>query len=55
MTLSFVAAGASPSDITSVIDNVGVQTPAIPEPGTFFLLGGGLLALGSMFKLKQRN
>jgi PEP-CTERM motif len=55
MTLSFVAAGASPNDITSVIDNVGVLTPAIPEPGSFVLLGAGLLALGSMFKLKRRN
>jgi hypothetical protein len=55
MTLSFVTAGASPNDITSVIDNVGIQALGVPEPGSFVLLGGGLLALGSMFKLKRRN
>jgi hypothetical protein len=55
MTLSFFAMGSSVNDIDSIIDNVGVQASAVPEPGSFVLLGGGLLALGSMFKLKRRN
>jgi len=55
MTLSFFAVGPSVNDIDSAIDNVGIQVETVPEPGSFVLLGAGLLALGSMFKLKQRN
>jgi hypothetical protein len=55
MTLSFVAVGSSVNDIDSAIDNVGIQASSVPEPGSLVLLGAGLLALGSMFKLRQRN
>jgi hypothetical protein len=52
MTLSFVAAGASPGDIDSAIDNVQVLTP---EPGSFILLGAGLLALLLWYPTQARK
>ena len=56
MTLTFAASGLSAGDIDSAIDNVSVAaTAAIPEPGSFILLGAGLLAFGSLRYLKQRN
>jgi hypothetical protein len=55
MTLSFVAVGSSVNDIDSAIDNVGVIASGVPEPGSFVLLGAGLLVLGSMFNLRQRT
>jgi len=59
MTLSFVALapppGPSINDIDSAIDNVGIQALGIPEPGSFALLGAGLLVFGSTFKLRQQK
>ena len=52
-TLSFKGNGGLASIASSAIDNVSVDFVAIPEPGTFALIGG-LLALCSVMVRRRR-
>jgi hypothetical protein len=49
--------GTDPGSIANVteVENDFINTPGVPEPGAFVLLGGGLVALATLRRRRQTN